>query len=68
MLLRFKDSRIDDKLVKKQFIKGCKKITLAFKGVVDEDEELEKDLMNQIELLISEISCLEIMGEKLTRK
>ena len=46
MLLRFKDSRIDDKLVKKQFIKGCKKITLAFKGVVDEDEELEKDLMN----------------------
>lgn len=68
MLLRFKDSRIDDKLVKKQFIKGCKKITLAFKGVVDEDEELEKDLMNQKELLISEISCLEIMGEKLTRK
>jgi hypothetical protein len=36
--------------------------------VVDEDEELEKDLMNQKELLISEISCLEIMGEKLTRK
>lgn len=46
MLARFKDARIDDKLLKKQFVKGCKKISLAFKGVVDEDEELEKELAN----------------------
>lgn len=41
---------------------------MAFKGVVEEDEELERDLTNQKELLISEVSCLEIMGENLTRK
>ena len=27
MLLRFKDARIDDKLHKKQIVKGCKKIS-----------------------------------------
>ena len=68
MLARFKDARIDDKLLKKQFVKGCKKISLAFKGVVDEDEELEKELANSKELILSEVSCLEIMGEKLTKK
>jgi len=49
-------------------VKGCKKISQAFKGVVDEDEEMEKDLMAQKELIISEISCQEIMVEKLTKK
>lgn len=49
-------------------MKGCRKISVAFKGVVEEDEELEKDLTNQKELLTSEVSCLEIMGEKLTKK
>ena len=68
MLARFKDARIDDKLLKKQFVKGCKKISLAFKGVVDEDEELEKELANSKELILSEVSCLEITGEKLTKK
>ena len=37
MLVRYKDARIDDKLLRRQFVKGCKKISLAFKGVVDED-------------------------------
>jgi hypothetical protein len=46
MLQRFKDARIEDKLLKKQFVKGCRKISLAFKGVVEEDEELERDLTN----------------------
>lgn len=68
MLQRFKDARIEDKLLRKQFVKGCRKISVAFKGVVEEDEELEKDLTNQKELLTSEVSCLEIMGEKLTKK
>ena len=68
MLQRFKDARIEDKLLRKQFVKGCRKISVAFKGVVEEDEELEKDLTNQKELLVSEVSCLEIMGEKLTKK
>jgi hypothetical protein len=44
MLLRFKDARIDDKLHKKQIVKGCKKISQAFKGVVEEDEEMENTL------------------------
>ena len=64
MLQRFKDARIDDKLLRKQFVKGCRKISVAFKGVVEEDEELERDLTHQKELLVSEVSCLEIMGEK----
>ena len=68
MLQRFKDARIEDKLLRKQFVKGCRKISVAFKGVVEEDEELEKDLTNQKELLVSEVSCFEIMGEKLTKK
>lgn len=68
MLQRFKDARIEDKLLRKQFVKGCRKISVAFKGVVEEDEELEKDLTNMKELLVSEVSCLEIMGEKLTKK
>ena len=68
MLQRFKDARIEDKLLRKQFVKGCRKISVAFKGVVEEDEELERDLTNQKELLVSEVSCLEIMGEKLTKK
>lgn len=46
MLQRFKDARIEDKLLRKQFVKGCRKISVAFKGVVEEDEELEKDLTN----------------------
>lgn len=46
MLQRFKDARIEDKLLRKQFVKGCRKISIAFKGVVEEDEELEKDLTN----------------------
>ena len=46
MLVRFKDQRIDDKLMKKQFVKGCKKILVCFKGVQEEDEELERDLIN----------------------
>ena len=68
MLLRFKDARIDDKLHKKQIVKGCKKISQAFKGVVEEDEEMENTLQNQKELIISEIACCEIMQEKLTSK
>lgn len=36
--------------------------------MVDEDEDLERDLLNQKELIVSEISVLEIMGEKLTKK
>ena len=44
--MRYKDIRIDDKLLRKQVIKGCKKITLAFKGAIEEDEELEKDMIN----------------------
>lgn len=46
MLQRFKDARIEDKLLRKQFVKGCRKISIAFKGVVEEDEELERDLTN----------------------
>ena len=68
MLLRFKDARIDDKLHKKQIVKGCKKISQAFKGVVEEDEEMENTLSTQKELIISEIACCEIMQEKLTSK
>jgi len=68
MLQRFKDARIEDKLLRKQFVKGCRKIALAFKSVVEEDDELEKDLTAAKELLVSEVSCLEIMGEKLTKK
>lgn len=68
MLQRFKDARIEDKLLRKQFVKGCRKISVAFKGVVEEDEELERDLTNQKELLVSEVSCLELMGEKMTKK
>lgn len=49
-------------------MKGCKKISVAFKGVVDEDDELEKDLIAQKELIVSEVSVLETMGEKLTKK
>lgn len=45
MLQRFKDARIEDKLLRKQIVKGCKKISLAFKGVVEEDEDLEKELL-----------------------
>ena len=36
--------------------------------MLEEDEDLEKDLMNQKELIMSEISLLEIMGEKLSCK
>jgi hypothetical protein len=68
LLMRYKDARIDDKLLRKQIVKGCKKISLAFKGAVEEDEELEKDLLNQKELILSEICLLEIMGDKLTVK
>ena len=68
MLMRFKDARIEDKLLRKQIVKGCKKISLAFKGVVEEDEDHEKDLLGQKELIVSEISCQEIMSEKLTSK
>lgn len=57
MLMRFKDARIEDKLLRKQIVKGCKKISLAFKGVVEEDEDHEKDLILQKELIVSEISC-----------
>ena len=46
LLMRFKDARIEDKLLRKQIVKGCKKISLAFKGVVEEDEDLEKELCN----------------------
>ena len=46
MLQRFKDARIEDKLLRKQFVKGCRKISIAFKGVVEEDEDLENDLKN----------------------
>ena len=67
-MLRYKDSRIDDKLLRKQVIKCCKKIVGAFKGAVEEDEELEKDLINQKEIVISEICVIEIMSEKLTTK
>ena len=45
MLLRFKDARIDDKLHKKSIVKGCKKISQAFKRVAEEDEEMENTLM-----------------------
>ena len=38
--MRYKDARIEDKLLRKQIVKGCKKISLAFKGVVEEDEEV----------------------------
>lgn len=67
--MRFKDARVEDKLLRKQIVKGCKKISLAFKGVVEEDEDLEKELVNCKELIISEISLLETMGElKLSMK
>lgn len=46
LLMRYKDARIEDKLLRKQIVKGCKKISLAFKGVVEEDEEMEKELLN----------------------
>lgn len=49
-------------------MKGCKKISQAFKGVVEEDEEMENTLSTQKELIISEISCCEIMQEKLSSK
>lgn len=68
LLLRYKDSRIDDKLLKKQVVKQCKKISQAFKGAIEEDDELEKDLLNQKEIILSEICLLEIMGDKLTIK
>lgn len=32
--------------MRKQFVKGCRKISIAFKGVVEEDEDLENDLKN----------------------
>jgi len=41
---------------------------VAFKGAIEEDEEMEKDLLNQKELVISEICVVEIMGEKLSLK
>ena len=44
--MRYKDARIEDKLLRKQIVKGCKKISLDFKGVVEEDEEMEKELLN----------------------
>ena len=49
-------------------MKGCKKISLAFKGAIEEDEEMEKDLINQKELVVSEVHTLEIMGDKMTYK
>jgi len=66
--MRYKDARIEDKLLRKQIVKGCKKISLAFKGAIEEDEELEKDLLSQKEIVLSEVCTLEIMGEKLTIK
>jgi hypothetical protein len=66
--MRYKDARIEDKLLRKQVVKGCKKISLAFKGAIEEDEELEKDLLSQKEIVLSEICVLEIMGDKLTTK
>ena len=54
--------------MKKQIVKCCKKIASSFKGAVEEDEELEKDLLNQKELVLSEICVLEIMSDKLTTK
>ena len=45
LLMRYKDSRIDDKLLKKQIVKGCKKISVAFKGAIEEDDELERDML-----------------------
>lgn len=68
LLMRYKDARIEDKLLRKQVVKGCKKISLAFKGAIEEDEELEKELLNQKEIVLSEICVLEIMGDKLTTK
>ena len=66
--MRYKDARIEDKLLKKQIVKQCKKISQSFKGAIEEDEDLEKDLNNQKELIVSEICVLEIMGDKLTCK
>lgn len=66
--MRYKDARIEDKLLKKQIVKGCKKISVAFKGAIEEDEEMERDLLNQKELMISEICTIEIMADKLTLK
>jgi hypothetical protein len=66
--MRYKDIRVEDKLLKKQVIKGCKKISQAFKGAVEEDEELEKDMLTQKDVIVSEICLLEIMGERLTIK
>lgn len=66
--MRYKDARIEDKLLRKQIVKGCKKISLSFKGAIEEDEELEKDLLNQKEIVVSEICVLEIMCDKLTTK
>ena len=43
--MKYKDARIDDKLLKKQVVKCCKKISGCFKGAVEEDDELEKDLL-----------------------
>ena len=54
--------------MRKQIVKGCKKISIAFKGAIEEDEELEKELISSKELMVSEICVLEIMADKLTIK
>lgn len=39
ILMKFSQSgRVDDKLIKRQIMKACKKIQKAFRGVIDEDE------------------------------
>ena len=58
ILQRFKDAKVEDKLLRKQIVKGCKKIASSYKGVIEEDEDLERELYNCKELNVSESSCL----------
>ena len=42
------NGRVDDRLIKRQIMKACKKIQKAFRGVMDE-EELQADIEKEIQ-------------------
>ena len=50
ILIKFQlNGRIDDRMMKRQFMKACKKIQKAFRGVVDEVElnlNIEKEIQS----------------------
>lgn len=65
ILQKFQLHKIEDRAVKKQIQKACKKIQQAFRGVVDEDEQqckLEKEVQ------IVELHLNDVYGETLSRK